>query len=104
MKIDIVRLLIIIFVLLTLLATLFAPPGQSRYRLKERVQAMQAHTLNASASTKAVIDDEFARLHHHEATVEVVLLPSVLLIDGAVIYFFWNYSGRKKTAQPAHAA
>ena len=100
MKIDIVRLLIIIFVLLTL-GFLFVPAGQSRYRLKERVRAMEAYTLGPSASTKAALDDEFARLHHHEATQDAILLPSALLVDAAAICFFWNYGSRKKIAQPA---
>src|SRR5260221_13823259 len=102
MKIDTARLLIIIFVLLTLFASLFIPAGQPRFRLKERAQAMQAYTLNPSASTKAALDDEFARLHHHETTQGAILLPSVLLVDGAVIYFFWNYGRRKTTAQPTN--
>jgi hypothetical protein len=41
--------------------------------------------------------EEFARLHRHEATVSAILVPSVLLFDGTLIYFFWNY-GRRKTA------
>jgi hypothetical protein len=102
MKIDTVRLLIIIFVLLTLFASLVVPTGQPRYRLKERVQAMQAYTLTPSGSTKAALDDEFARLHHHEATLAAILLPLVLLADAAVIYFFWNYGRRKTTAEPTH--
>src|SRR5258708_31565781 len=99
MKIDTVKLLIITFVLLTLFAGLFIPAGQPRYRLKERVQARRAYTLNPSAAAKAALDHEFACLHHHEATMGVILVPSVLLVDGAVIYFFWNYGGRKKKAQ-----
>jgi hypothetical protein len=104
MKIDLVRLLIIIFVSLTLLASLFIPAGQPRYRLKERVQAMQAYNLNPSASTKAALDTEFARLHHHEATLGAILLTSVVIADAAVISFFWNYGRRKTTAQPVTAA
>lgn len=105
MKIDIVRLLIIIFVLVTFFTLLFIRVGQPRYRLKERVQAMQADNLNPSADTKAALDDEFARVHHHEATQGAILFPSVLLIDAAVFYFFWNYGKRKTTAQvtTAHA-
>ena len=100
MKIDIIRLLVIIFVLLTLFGLLFIPAGQPRHRLKQRAQAMQAYTLNPSASTKAALDDEFARLHHHEATLGAILLPSVMLLDGAVIYFLWNY-GRRQTSGPS---
>ena len=103
MRIDTIRLLIIIFVLLTL-GLLFLPAGQSRYRLKERVQAMQARTLNPSVSTETELKEEFARLRHHEETQGVILIPSVLLVDAAVIYLFWNYGKRKTTAQPAHAA
>ncbi len=100
MKIDTVRLLIITFAVLTLFAASVVPAGQPRYRLKERMQAMQAYTLNPSASTKAALDDEYARLHHHEARVGAILLPSALLADAAVIYFFWNYDRRKTTVQP----
>jgi hypothetical protein len=100
-KIDIVRLLVIIFVSLTLLALLIIPAGQPRYRLKERVQARRAYTLRPSASTKAALGDELARLHRHEATQGTILFPSVLLVDAAVIYFFWNYGRRKTTAQPS---
>ncbi len=60
---------------------------------------MQAYTLHPSASTKAALDDEFARLHHHEATLGAILLPSVLLVDGSVICGFWNYGRRKTTGQ-----
>ncbi len=98
MKIETIRLLIIIFVALPLFASMLIPAGQPRYRLKERVEAMQAYTLNKSASTKAALDDEFARLHQHEKTQGIILVPALLLIDAAVIYFFWNYGTRKTTA------
>jgi hypothetical protein len=98
MKTETIRLHIIVFVLLTLFASLFLPAGQPRYRLKERVEAMQAYTLNPSPSTEAALHEEFARLHHHEAMVGVILLPLVLLLDAVVIYFFWNYGARKTTA------
>lgn len=104
MKIDLVRLLIIGFVSLTLFASLLIPAGQPRYRLKQRVQAMQAFNLDPSASTKAALEDEFGRLHHHEATQSAILFPSVLVADAAVVYFFWNYGRRKTTAQPVTAA
>lgn len=98
MKIDIVRLLIIIFALVTFFGLLLIPAGQPRYRLKERMQAMQAYNLNPSAATKAALDDELAQVHHYEATQSAILFPSVLLIDAAVFYFFWNYGKRKTTA------
>jgi len=87
MKIAAVKLLVILFVLLTLFALFI--PASHRFRLKERAQAMQAYTLNRSASTKAALNDEFERLIHHEATMDAILLPSVFLADVAVIYFFW---------------
>jgi hypothetical protein len=98
MKTETIRLLIIIFVALPLFASLLIPAGQPRYRLKERVEAMQAYALNPSVSTKAALDDEFARLHQHEKTQGVILVPALLLVDAVVIYFFWDYGTRKKTA------
>ena len=98
MKTETVRLLIIIFVAVPLFASMLIPAGQPRYRLKERVEAMQAYTLNKSASTKAALDDEFAKLHQHEKTQGIILVPALLLVDAAVIYFFWNYGTRKTTA------
>ena len=98
MKTETIRSLIIIFVLLTLFGSLLIPAGQPHYRLKERLEAMKAHTLNPSASTKAALDDELAQLHHHETTMGFILLPLVLFIDAAVVYFFWNYGRRKATA------
>jgi hypothetical protein len=97
-KTGTMRLLVIAFVFLTLFASLLTPAGQPHYRLKERVEAMKAYTLSPSASTKAALDDEFARLHHHEATMGGILPVVVLLIDVGVIYFFWNYGTRKTTA------
>jgi hypothetical protein len=97
MKTETIRLLIVIFVLLTF-ASLILPPGQPGYRLKERVEAMEANSRNPSASTEAALHEEFARLNHHEAMVSDILLPSVLLVDIAVIYFFWNYGKPKTTA------
>ena len=97
MKTESVRLLIVIFVLVTLFASLLIPAGQPHHRLKERVEAMKARTLSRSVSTKAALDDEFARLHHHEKMMDFILLPSALLIDVVVIYFFWNYGRRKAT-------
>ena len=99
MKIETIRLLIIIFVLLTLSAPLLTPAGQPRYRLRERVEAMKTYTLSPSASTKAVLDDEFARLHHHEKMMGFILPLCALLVDVVVICFFWNY-GTRKTPQP----
>ncbi|HLX68020.1 MAG TPA: hypothetical protein VKV04_00190 [Verrucomicrobiae bacterium] len=98
MKTETIRLLIIIFVAVPLFASMLIPAGQPRYRLKERVEAMQAYTLNKSASTKAALDDEFAKLHQHEKTQGIILVPALLLVDAAVIYFFWNYGTRKTTA------
>lgn len=100
MKTKDIRLAIIVFVLVTLFASLVLPAGQPRYRLKERVEAMEAYTLNPSASTQAAVHEEFARLHHHEAMEGVILLPSVLLVDAVVIYFFWNYGQRKIMTHP----
>jgi hypothetical protein len=98
MKTETIRLLIIIFVLLTLFASLLIPAGQPHYRLKERVEAMKTYTLSPSASAKAALDDEFARLHYHEKMMGFILLPSVLLVDAVVVYCFWNYGKRKTTA------
>jgi hypothetical protein len=98
MKTETIRSLVIIFVLLTLFGSMLMPAGQPHFRLKERIEVMQAYTLNPSASTKAALDDEFARLHHHEATTGIILIPLVLLVDVAVIYFFWNCGRRKTTA------
>ena len=98
MKTETIRLLIIIFVALPLFASMLIPAGEPRYRLKERIEAMQAYTLNKSASTKAALDDEFARLHQHEKTQGIILVPTLLLVDAVVIYFFWNYGTRKTTA------
>jgi hypothetical protein len=92
-----IRLHIIVFVLLTLFASLVLPVGQPRYRIRERIKAMEAYTLSPSASTKVALDDEFVRLHHHEKMMCVILVPSVLLIDAALIYLFWNYGTRKPT-------
>ena len=60
---------------------------------------MGAYTTNPSESTKAALDEEFARLHHHEAIVSDILVPSYLLVNAAVIYFFWNYGKRERTAE-----
>jgi len=98
MKIETIRLLIVLFVALPLFASLLIPAGQPHYRLKERIQAMQAYTLNKSASTKVPLDDEFARLHQHEKMRGIILIPALLIVDAALIYFFWNYGTRKTTA------
>jgi len=98
MKTETISLLIIIFVLVTLFASLLISAGQPHYRLKERVEAMKAYTLSPSVSTKAVLDDEFARLHDHEKMMGFILLPSALLIDVVVVYFFWNYGARRMLA------
>jgi len=98
MKTENIRLMIIIFVALPLFVSLLIPAGQPRYRLKERVQAMQAHTLNPSPSTEAALHDEFEKLHQHEKTQGIILIPALLLIDVMVIYFFWNYGKRKVMA------
>ena len=98
MRTENIRLLIIIFAAVPLFASMLIPAGQPRYRLKERVEAMQAHTLNPSASTEAVLDGEFARLHQHEKTEGIILFPVLLLVDTVVIYFFWNYGTRKAMA------
>ena len=95
MKTETIRLLIIFFILLPSLASILIPAGQPKYRLRERIEAMEAYTLNPSAATKAARDGEFARLHQHERTVGLVLIPMVLAIDGMAIYFFWNYSQKK---------
>jgi hypothetical protein len=98
MKTETIRLLIIIFVAVPLFTSILIPAGQPPYRLKERVEAMQAYTLNKSASTKLTLDDEFTKLHQHEKTQGIILVPALLLADAAVIYFFWNYGTRKTTA------
>lgn len=94
---ETIRSLIVIFVVLTLSFAFLLPPGEPGYRLKERILAMQAYTLSPSRSTKAALDDEFARLHHHEAVMSNILPPSALLVDAAAIYLFWNYGKRKRT-------
>jgi hypothetical protein len=98
MKTETIRLLIIIFILVTLSASMLVPAGQPHYRLHERIRAMQANTVSPSASTKAALDDEFARLHHHEKMMGMIGLPSALVVYALVIYFFWNYGTKKTTA------
>ena len=95
---DAVRLVIIVFVVLPLFAAILIPAGQPRYRIRERVEAMKAYTLSPSPSTKAALDDEFARLHEHEKAQGIILVPALLLVDAVVIYFFWNYGKRKAVA------
>jgi len=98
MKTETVRLLIIFFILLPSLASVLIPAGQPHYRLRERIQAMEAYTLNPSATTEAARADEFARLHHHEKMMSIVLPLSALALDVVVVYFFWNYGTRKTLA------
>jgi hypothetical protein len=92
-----VRFLIVFFVSMTLLASLLYPSGKPHYRQKEREEAMNAYTLNPSASTQAAVAEEFSRLDHHQKMVQIILPPSVLLFDAVVVYFFWNYGRRKTT-------
>ena len=92
---DAVRLLIIVFIVLPLLAAVLIPAGQAHYRIRERIEAMKVYSLSPSPSTKAVLDDEFARLHQHEKTRGIILVPVLLLVDVVVIYCFWNYGTRK---------
>jgi hypothetical protein len=96
-KTETIRLLIIIFVVLPLFASVLIPAGRPHYRLKERLEAMKAYTLNPSPATKAALDDEFARLHQHENKRDAILIPALLIVDAVVIYFFWNYGTRKRT-------
>lgn len=98
MKTGSIRPTIVIFVVVTLFSAFVIPPGQPRYRLKERIRVMEAYTMDPSKSTKAALDDEFAQLHRHEAIVGDILVSSVLLINAAVVYFFWNY-GKKAPAK-----
>jgi hypothetical protein len=98
MKLETIRLLIVIFIALPLLASLFVPAGQPRYRIRERIEAMKAYTLNPSATTKAALDDEFARLHHHEKKFDIVVPLSLLALDVVVVYLFWNYGAKKTLA------
>jgi hypothetical protein len=95
---DTVRLLIVVFIVIPLFAAVLIPAGQPRYRIRERIEAMEAYTLSPSPSTKAALDDEFARLHQHEKTQGIILVPALLLVDAIVIYFFWNYGKRKAAA------
>jgi hypothetical protein len=98
MKTETIRLLIIAFLVVQLFASMLVPAGQPRYRIRERIAAMEAYTLNPSATTKAAREDEFARLHHHERMQGIILGPLFLTFDAAVIYFFWNYGTRKTLA------
>jgi hypothetical protein len=95
---DAVRLLIIVFIVLPLFAAVLVPAGQPHYRIRERIEAMKAYTLSPSSSTKAALDDEFARLHQHEKTQGIIIVPALLLVDAVVIYYFWNYGKRKAAA------
>jgi hypothetical protein len=99
---EIIRSLIIVFIVGTLLLALMLttsidPP---QYRLKERIEALMAYTENPSASTKAAWDYEKARVQYHEMVncVIFVFLP-ILLVDAAVIYFFWNHGKRERIAK-----
>ena len=102
LKSDAIRFLIICFVSLTLLASLLYPAGKPHYRQREREAAMNAKSLNPSASTMRAVDEEFKQLEHHQKTVQLILIPSVLLFDAVVIYFFWNH-GRRKTGVLANS-
>jgi hypothetical protein len=98
MKTETIRLLIVFFILLPSLASFLIPAGQPHYRLHERIQAMEAYTLNPSPTTEAARDDEFARLHHHEKMTSIVVPLSALALGIVVVYFFWNYGTRKTLA------
>jgi hypothetical protein len=96
MKTRAIRWLIVIFVLLPFGALVLPTgPGGPSYRQKERIETIEAYKLNPSVSTKAAMNDEFYRLHHHYAMSGLVLLLSFLLVDVVVIYLFWNYGARK---------
>ena len=98
MKTETVRLLIIVILVVPLFAAVLLPAGQPHYRIRERIEAMKAYTLSPSASTKAALDDEFARLHQHEKKQGIILVPALLIVDAVLIYFFWNYGIRKTVA------
>jgi Na+/H+ antiporter NhaC len=99
---KIIRSLIISFVIGTLLLALMltASLDPPQYRLKERIKALMAYTENPSASTKAAWDNEEARVQYHEMINWVIFafLP-ILLVDAAVIYFFWNHGKRERIAK-----
>lgn len=93
---DAVRSLIVVFLVLPLIAAVLIPAGQPRYRIRERIEAMKAYTLSPSPATKEALDDEFARLHQHEKTQGIILVPALLLVNAVVIYFFWNYGKKQR--------
>ena len=61
-------------------------------------QALRSFETNRSATTEAAMWEQARRDEARDSRRKGILFGLMLLVDGVVIYFFWNYGARRATA------
>ena len=72
--------------------------ADTRFRRQERLAAFFDYHNHPSPATKATFDEEMRLMHRHEDWKLYVEWSVFAIVNGAGIYYYWNYGNRKKLA------
>ena len=97
MKRVFIRVVIVVAIVFEMLWAL-GPRNGLMPRSPATVQAINAYQASPSEATKATMLEQMRRDSSRNAQHDLVLLVLMLLVDFAVIYFFWNYGNKRSAA------
>ena len=70
----------------------------TRYRQKERIAAFNDYEYHRSPENTARFQEELRLMHKHEDWKLYLALGLFVVVNGAGIYYYWNYGNRKALA------
>ena len=71
--------------------------GES-YRNGERLEALKQLAENPTPATQLKVNNEMNLLDRHVSYRWLIVIALLLILDSALIFFFWNFGDTSKTA------
>jgi len=90
--------LFIVLLLVGQLLWLVMPRSGSHPLSHRAIDAARAEAEHPSAATKAAFEQELSRDSGRDAVWFFTAVAAILIVDGACIYWFWNFGYRKHSA------
>jgi hypothetical protein len=107
MKTNIFRLVILLVVLAEL--AWFVLPSHKplmgdSYRNRERMEALNEDSHVHTPATWLAAQNEIKLLYEHDSKRKMTVMAILVVLDAALIFFFWNFGKRNKIAAPSESA
>jgi len=107
MKTTIFRLVILLLVLAEL--AWFVLPSHKplmgdSYRNRERMEALNQDSHIHTPATWSAAQNEIRLLYEHDSKRKMTVMAILVVLDAALILFFWNFGRRNKGDAPSVSA